>query len=40
MEWIYFIHAPREHFAETMTDDERGVWAVHFERLQRLTARA
>ena len=37
MEWIYFIHAPREHFAETMTDDERAVWAVHFERLQRLT---
>lgn len=37
MEWIYFIHAPREHFAETMTDDERAVWDVHFERLQRLT---
>jgi uncharacterized protein YciI len=37
-EWIYFIHAPREHFAETMTEEERSVWAVHFERLQRLLA--
>jgi uncharacterized protein YciI len=37
-EWIYFIHAPREDFAATMTDEEQAVWAVHFERLQRLTA--
>ena len=37
-EWIYFIHAPREDFAATMTDAERAVWATHFERLQRLTA--
>ena len=37
MEWIYFIHAPRERFAETMTDEEQEVWGVHFERLQRLT---
>jgi uncharacterized protein YciI len=37
-EWIYFIHAPRENFAATMTEDERAVWAVHFERLQRLLA--
>jgi len=37
-EWIYFIHAPREGFAETMTDEERAVWGVHFERLQRLLA--
>lgn len=37
-EWIYFIHAPRERFAETMTPEEEAVWAVHFERLQRLTA--
>jgi uncharacterized protein YciI len=37
-EWIYFIHAPRENFAQTMTDEEQAVWAVHFERLQRLTA--
>ena len=25
-QWVYFIHAPREHFAETMTDEERAVW--------------
>lgn len=37
-EWIYFIHAPREGFADTMTSDEEKVWAVHFERLQRLLA--
>lgn len=37
-EWIYFIHAPREGFADTMTSDEEEVWAVHFERLQRLLA--
>ena len=34
-EWLYFIHAPREDFAATMTDDERGVWGEHFELLQR-----
>ena len=37
-EWIYFIHPPRENFAETMTDQEREVWAVHFGRLKRLLA--
>jgi uncharacterized protein YciI len=37
-DWIYFIHAPRENFAATMTDEERAVWATHFERLQRLLA--
>jgi uncharacterized protein YciI len=37
-EWIYFIHAPRESFAETMTDEEVAVWAVHFERFQRMLA--
>jgi uncharacterized protein YciI len=37
-EWIYFIHAPREDFAATMTDEEDGVWAMHFERLKRLLA--
>jgi uncharacterized protein YciI len=35
-EWIYFIHPPRESFAATMTDEERAVWGVHFERLKRL----
>ena len=34
-EWIYFLHPPRDDFAATMTDDERSVWGVHFERLQR-----
>jgi uncharacterized protein YciI len=37
-EWIYFIHPPRENFAATMTDEEREVWGVHFERLERLLA--
>jgi uncharacterized protein YciI len=37
-EWIYFIHPPRENFAETMTDEEVEVWSVHFERFQRLLA--
>jgi uncharacterized protein YciI len=35
-EWIYFIHPPREDFAATMTEEEQAVWAVHFQRLQRL----
>ena len=37
-EWIYFIHAPREDFAATMTDEEKAVWGTHFERLKRLLA--
>src|SRR5262249_24272597 len=37
-EWIYFIHAPREEFAATMTDEEKAVWEVHFERFQRALA--
>ncbi|MGD9703871.1 MAG: YciI family protein [Acidimicrobiia bacterium] len=37
-EWVYFIHAPRDDFATTMTDHEQAVWSEHFERLQRLTA--
>ena len=36
-EWIYFIHAPREHFGATMTEDEQAVWSTHFEYQQRLT---
>jgi uncharacterized protein YciI len=27
---------PREHFADTMTNEERAVWSVRFERFQRL----
>ncbi len=37
-EWLYFIHAPRDNFADSMTDEEQAVWGVHFERLQRLLA--
>ena len=37
-EWVYFIHSPRENFAETMTDEEKQVWGTHFERLKRLLA--
>ena len=37
-EWMYFLHAPREDFAATMTDEEQRVWGEHFERLQRLLA--
>jgi uncharacterized protein YciI len=37
-EWIYFIHPPREDFAATMTDAERAVWSVHFERFERAMA--
>ena len=37
-EWIYFLHAPREDFAATMTDEEQRVWGEHFTRLQRMMA--
>ena len=37
-EWIHFIHPPRDNFAATMTDEEKAVWSVHFERFQRLLA--
>jgi uncharacterized protein YciI len=37
-EWIYFIHPPREDFAATMTDEERAVWSIHFERFERALA--
>ena len=37
-EWIYFIHPPREDFAATMTEEERDVWGVHFERFERMLA--
>ena len=37
-EWLYFIHPPRENFADTMTDEEKAVWAEHFARFQRLLA--
>jgi uncharacterized protein YciI len=34
-EWVYFIHAPREHFAATMTGEEQAVWGEHAQLLQR-----
>ena len=34
-EWVYFIHAPRENFAETMTEEEQEVWGHHVELLTR-----
>ncbi|MBV9099049.1 MAG: hypothetical protein JO079_13425 [Frankiaceae bacterium] len=37
-EWIYFLHAPREDFAATMTDDEGAIWGQHFERLKQMMA--
>jgi uncharacterized protein YciI len=37
-EWIYFIHPPRDNFAETMTDEEVAVWGVHFARFRRMLA--
>lgn len=37
-QWIYFIHAPRDNFAATMTAEEKQVWRVHFERFKRLLA--
>jgi uncharacterized protein len=37
-EWILFLHAPRERFAETMSDEEGRIMGEHFVRLQRLYA--
>lgn len=37
-EWIYFIHAPRERFAETMTDEEQRIWGEHAALLERRLA--
>jgi uncharacterized protein YciI len=34
-EWVYFIHAPREDFAATMTPEEQAVWGEHVQLLQR-----
>jgi uncharacterized protein YciI len=33
-QWVYFIHAPRENFGATMTDEEQAVWGEHFKLLQ------
>ena len=34
-QWVYFIHAPRENFGATMTEDEQAVWGEHVQLLQR-----
>jgi uncharacterized protein YciI len=34
-EWVYFIHAPRENFGATMTEEEQAVWGEHAQLLQR-----
>ena len=34
-DWVYFIHAPREHFGATMTEEEQAVWGEHMQLLQR-----
>jgi uncharacterized protein YciI len=34
-EWVYFIHAPREDFGATMTEEERRVWGEHMALLQK-----
>lgn len=33
-EWIYFIHAPREDFAATMTEAESEAWGRHWQLAQ------
>jgi len=35
-QWIYFLHAPRDNFAATMTADEQAVFGAHFQHLQKL----
>ncbi|WP_345762597.1 YciI family protein [Diaminobutyricibacter sp. McL0608] len=37
-DWVYFIHPPREDFAETMTEAEDEAWERHFARLKRMLA--
>jgi len=37
-EWVLFLHAPRERFTETMSEEEHRIMGAHFERLQRLHA--
>ncbi|MGJ0558404.1 YciI family protein [Methylocystis sp.] len=35
-EWIYFIHPPREHFVDTITEDEATIMQIHAEHLAEL----
>lgn len=35
-QWIYFLHAPRERFAETITDEEQAIMGRHAGYLETL----
>jgi uncharacterized protein YciI len=35
-EWIYFLHPPRDNFADTMTEQEVAAWERHFTRLEQM----
>jgi uncharacterized protein YciI len=37
-EWLYLIHPPRQHFVETITEDEVAVMHQHSEHLATLLA--
>lgn len=37
-EWLYFLHAPREHFGATMSDEEQAAFGAHFAYLEGLLA--
>ncbi|MGP8163134.1 MAG: YciI family protein [Acidimicrobiales bacterium] len=37
-EWIYFVHPPRDDFAETLTAVESVAWEAHLRRFRRLLA--
>jgi uncharacterized protein YciI len=34
--WIYFLHAPRERFAETISDEEQAIMGRHADYLDAL----
>lgn len=34
--WIYFMHPPRDDFAETITEAESEAWGRHWARIKRL----
>ena len=36
--FAYFLHPPRDNFAETMTEHEQQAWGQHFAWLQELYA--
>jgi uncharacterized protein YciI len=36
MEWVYFLHPPRQDLAATMTAEEGAAWERHFQWLEDL----